>query len=183
MKSSCNSNTYSYSTFLILILSLNLIQSTFCLSQQVPNTAKDVTIHTTNTSYSRRNWLQNTLRTTFLTTTTFTTLSTTFPQLQGQNANALELCRAKARNCIRTKWTAPESMNKGQAIDAIKEALNLYPQSGQNGIDCNGWTIVKDSLLSSTADGNGTGNGTGANSVVRLEYRSCVGPAALHNHL
>jgi hypothetical protein len=70
-------------------------------------------------------------------------------------------------------------MNKGQAIDAIKEALNLYPQSGQNGIDCNGWTIVKDSLLSSTADGNGTGNGTGANSVVRLEYRSCVGPAAL----
>ena len=82
----------------------------------------------------------------------------------------IEACRPKARNCIRTTWTSPESMTKSEAIDAIRKVLNSYPRNGQNGVDCNGWTLVNDSL-----DGDEKNTGRTA----RLEYKSCVGPAAL----
>ena len=48
----------------------------------------------------------------------------------------------------------------------IRDVLNTYPQNGQAGVDCNGYTIVKDTL-----DGDA--------GVTNLEYKSCVGPAAL----
>jgi len=44
--------------------------------------------------------------------------------------------------------------------------LNSYPQKGQAGVDCNGWSIVNDTL-----DGDTTS--------IAVEYKSCVGPAAL----
>ncbi len=87
----------------------------------------------------------------------------------GDTANALEQCRPKSRNCVRTVWTAPTSVGKDQAIETIKNVLNTYPQNGQNGIDCNGWSIVEDALSSSTDN----------ISSLRLEFKSCVGPAAL----
>lgn len=86
-----------------------------------------------------------------------------------QDANALDQCRAKARNCIRTTWAAPNNIDKEQAITAIKDALNSYPQKGQNGIDCNGWSIVRDTLSSEDGVAN----------FIALEFKSCVGPSAL----
>ena len=82
-----------------------------------------------------------------------------------QTSEALEACRPKARNCVRTTWMSPPSMSKVEAVERIRSVLNAYPQKGQNGVDCNGWTLVNDSLDNSN--------------IARLEYRSCVGPAAL----
>lgn len=90
-----------------------------------------------------------------------TSLLLVFPQ----SADALEACRPKARNCIRTTWTSPPSANKAEALDAIRSALNVYPQNGQNGADCSGWSFVNDSLEEQN--------------IARLEYRSCVGAAAI----
>jgi len=44
--------------------------------------------------------------------------------------------------------------------------LNSYPQKGQAGVDCSGWRTVDDAL--------GAHSGT-----IKLEFKSCVGPAAL----
>jgi len=87
--------------------------------------------------------------------------SLSFPQ----SSDALEACRPKARNCIRTTWTSPSSVNKAEAVEAIRSVLNTYPKNGQNGVDCSGWSLVNDSL--------------DEQNIARLEYRSCVGPAAL----
>lgn len=78
---------------------------------------------------------------------------------------ALEQCRAKSHNCIRTTWRAPESTSPNEAMITLREVLNSYPQGGQAGVDCNGWTITNDSL---NKDG-----------MLALEFKSCVGPAAL----
>ena len=64
-------------------------------------------------------------------------------------------------------------MTRSEAIDAIRNVLNSYPRNGQNGVDCNGWTLVNDSLDA------GDEKNTGSTSTARLEYKSCVGPAAL----
>lgn len=82
-----------------------------------------------------------------------------------QTSEALEACRPKARNCIRTTWMSPPSMSKVEAVETIRSVLNAYPPNGQNGVDCNGWSLVNDSFNNSN--------------MARLEYRSCVGPAAL----
>ena len=123
----------------------------------------------TGTAKSRRQLFQNVFKTSVL-TTAFTAASIPLPS-HYDKADALELCRAKARNCIRTTWTAPKMLSKTQAIGAITEVLNSYPQNGQNGIDCNGWSIVGDHL-SSLSEEEGT-------NIIRLEFRSCVGPAAV----
>ena len=81
-------------------------------------------------------------------------------------ANALEQCRPKSHNCIRTTWTAPTSLSTSEVVTTIRDVLNSYPPEGQAGVDCNGWKIVKDSLESEK-------------SIIALEYKSCVGPAAL----
>ncbi|KAL9186136.1 hypothetical protein ACHAXT_005374 [Thalassiosira profunda] len=81
-------------------------------------------------------------------------------------ANALEQCGKKSHNCIRTTWTAPSSLSASEVAGTIRDALNSYPQEGQSGVDCNGWKIVKDTL---DADAG----------IITLEFKSCVGPAAL----
>lgn len=92
------------------------------------------------------------------------TLATVF---NPDEVNALEACRSKARNCIRTTWFSPENMTKDGAVEIIRNVLNSYPQNGQAGVDCNGWQLVKDSLDNMSPS--------------RSEYifKSCVGPAAL----
>ena len=155
------------SAFTIIAILLSLPDSTLSLSQcsKATSTAyssSESTIPVTETTTTRRNLFHK----------TFLTTASTFTFLSSQNipnANALDKCRAKSRNCIRTMWTAPIDMNKEQAIRTIQDILNSYPQNGQGGVDCNGWTIVNDSLspLSSSK------------SSIALEFRSCVGPAAL----
>lgn len=82
-------------------------------------------------------------------------------------ANALEQCKPKLHNCIRTTWTAPSSLKTtAEVAKVIRDVLNSYPQNGQAGVDCNGWKIVTDSLDSEKG-------------IITLEYKSCVGPAAL----
>ena len=80
-------------------------------------------------------------------------------------SHALEQCKAKSHNCIRTTWIAPPSMSSGEAIASIRDVINSYPQEGQAGVDCNGWVVTNDSL---DKDGK-----------ITLEFRSCVGPAAM----
>lgn len=80
-------------------------------------------------------------------------------------SNALEQCRAKSHNCIRTTWISPASVSSNEAIASIRDIINSYPQTGQAGVDCNGWVVTTDSL-----DKEGK---------IDLEFKSCVGPAAL----
>lgn len=81
-------------------------------------------------------------------------------------ANALESCKSNSHNCIRTTWTAPKSLTSSEVVQTVRDVLNSYPQNGQAGVDCNGWKIVSDKL--DTEAGR-----------ITLEYKSCVGPAAL----
>mmetsp|Transcript_22033 Transcript_22033/g.47914 ORF Transcript_22033/g.47914 Transcript_22033/m.47914 type:complete len:221 (+) Transcript_22033:95-757(+) len=82
-------------------------------------------------------------------------------------ANALEACKPKSHNCIRTTWTAPSSLTTpSEVAKVIRDVLNSYPQEGQAGVDCNGWRIVNDALDEKAG-------------IITLEYKSCVGPAAL----
>lgn len=93
---------------------------------------------------------------------------------QKNPASALEACRPKARNCIRTTWAAPPSTSKADAVQTIRTVLNSYPTTGQNGIDCNGWKFTTDSLDE---------NSDTSTSSATLEYKSCVGPAAISINL
>ncbi len=152
-----NTTTTMKNTFSELKLILYVI---FLLSLDVLG----LTMPTYNTSLSRRNLLQSTFPKSLLGSAM---ISLTLVE----KVDALGLCRPKARNCIRTTWEAPGTVNEAQAIETLRDVLNSYPQNGQNGIDCNGWIIVHDSLSSSlTSDEPRT---------LKLEYRSCVGPAAL----
>jgi hypothetical protein len=161
-------NTFSSHQLLtftiITIVIQTLIESTQSLSQTSNNksTSKSTSLDVqTQMISTRRNLFQKTA--VALTTSIF---------LSPQKAYALEQCRAKARNCIRTTWEAPSSSikSKEDAIYVIKNVLNSYPQNGQNGVDCNGWSIVQDDTASFESS---------ANSIIALEYKSCIGPAAL----
>ena len=82
-------------------------------------------------------------------------------------ANALEGCGRASHNCIRTAWVAPSSITSSSEVASeIRAVLSTYPQQGQSGVDCNGWRIVNDKLESDAA-------------IITLEFKSCVGPAAL----
>jgi hypothetical protein len=94
----------------------------------------------------------------------------TMLQHSSSPANAfVEECKPKSHNCIRTQWTAPSYITKPSEVATIlRELLNSYPTKGQSGVDCNGWTVVNDNVNEDT-------------SIITLgvEYKSCVGPAAL----
>ena len=88
-------------------------------------------------------------------------------------SNALEQCKPKSHNCIRTTWTAPSSITKlSDAAVEIRNVLNSYPQNGQAGVDCNGWKIVSDTFDTTDTEAGGGG-------LIILEYQSCVGAAAM----
>lgn len=167
------------STIIIIVIQ-TLFESTQSLSQ-TPNN-KSTSISTSLEPTTRRNLFQKTFFT--LTTTTATaavaamTTAVTLTASTPQKAYALEQCRPKARNCIRTAWEAPPSSikNKEDAINVIKNVLNSYPQNGQNGVDCNGWSIVKDIDTTTTTTSSSPSSDK---SIIALEYKSCIGPAAL----
>lgn len=73
-------------------------------------------------------------------------------------ANALEACPPKSNNCVRTVWTPPEGTSKDGSIKGLLEAINAYPQEGQQQVDEGGWTIVEDNLSTS--------------GTARVEYKS-----------
>ena len=77
-------------------------------------------------------------------------------------ALAIQACPPGSKNCIRTTWTPPAGMSKSVVAETLRAVIKSYPQEGQNGVDCNGWTIVVDEL-------------DGPVSKARVEFRSCVG--------
>jgi hypothetical protein len=97
---------------------------------------------------------------------------TIFATMQSPNpAYALEECKTKSHNCIRTQWTAPPSITEpSEALTTLREVLNSYPKKGQASVDCNGWSIVHDRSNEDTT-------------TIVVEYKSCVGPAALSINL
>lgn len=68
-------------------------------------------------------------------------------------ASAIDACPPGSNNCVRAKWAPPSGTSKADAAKAVRDALNAYPQGGQEGgkVDGGGWAIVKDDL-----DGSGT---------------------------
>jgi hypothetical protein len=87
-----------------------------------------------------------------------TSLASVFSATQ---SSALEACPPGSNNCVRVTWTPPATASKGAAIATLREAIQAYPQQGQQGVDCNGWVVVMDDL-----DGSGK---------ARIEYKSCIG--------
>ena len=77
---------------------------------------------------------------------------------QSSSANALEVCPPKANNCVRTTWTPPSGTSKDDAVAAVRDAINAYPQAGQGDVDGGGWKVAEDDL-----------DGSGAS---RVEYKS-----------
>jgi len=75
---------------------------------------------------------------------------------------ALEACPPGSNNCIRVTWTPPAAASKSVSIATLREALQAYPQQGQQGVDCNGWVVITDDL-------------DGPSGKAKIEYKSCVG--------
>mmetsp|Transcript_22535 Transcript_22535/g.54476 ORF Transcript_22535/g.54476 Transcript_22535/m.54476 type:complete len:192 (-) Transcript_22535:441-1016(-) len=76
-------------------------------------------------------------------------------------ANAIQACPPGSKNCVRQTWTPPSSTSAADAVSQLRDALNAYPQEGQDDgkVDGGGYTIVSDSL--------GSGGGS-----ISVEYRS-----------
>merc|ERR1719491_1708623 len=62
------------------------------------------------------------------------------------SAEALEICPAKANNCVRKAWTPPSGTSKGDAVKALRDAIDAYPQEGQADVDGGGWAFAEDDL-------------------------------------
>eukprot|EP00585_Thalassiosira_rotula_P004036 CAMPEP_0196139608 /NCGR_PEP_ID=MMETSP0910-20130528/6825_1 /TAXON_ID=49265 /ORGANISM="Thalassiosira rotula, Strain GSO102" /LENGTH=188 /DNA_ID=CAMNT_0041400355 /DNA_START=23 /DNA_END=589 /DNA_ORIENTATION=- len=75
-------------------------------------------------------------------------------------ANAIQACPPGSKNCLRQTWTPPSTTSAADAVSELREALNAYPQEGQEDgkVDGGGYTIVSDTLDSSGS--------------IALEYRS-----------
>mmetsp|Transcript_34431 Transcript_34431/g.75364 ORF Transcript_34431/g.75364 Transcript_34431/m.75364 type:complete len:199 (-) Transcript_34431:239-835(-) len=71
---------------------------------------------------------------------------------------ALEECPSGSNNCVRTSWSPPGGTSKADAVRAVRDVVNAYPQDGQDKVDGGGWKIATDDL-----DGSGT---------ARIEYMS-----------
>lgn len=67
------------------------------------------------------------------------------------SADALEICPPKANNCVRTKWTPPAGSSKDDAIAALRDSINAYPQTGQADVDGGGWAFAEDDLAGAGA--------------------------------
>lgn len=64
-------------------------------------------------------------------------------------SDALEACPPKANNCVRIQWSPPSGTSKADAVAALRDAINAYPQAGQDGVDKGGWSFAEDDLASS----------------------------------
>jgi uncharacterized protein (DUF1499 family) len=81
----------------------------------------------------------------------------------------LKPCKSNSRNCVHARWIAPPGTSKSAAEKDLRDVLQLYPQVGQSNVDCNGWNIATDNLAE---DGG-----------MKVEYKSCIGPAAMSINL
>ncbi|EJK58322.1 hypothetical protein THAOC_21568 [Thalassiosira oceanica] len=75
-------------------------------------------------------------------------------------ANAISACPPNSNNCVRASWSPPSSTSASDAANELRDALNSYPQGGQEGgkVDGGGYSFVSDK------DGNFV-----------LEYKSGLG--------
>eukprot|EP00592_Proboscia_alata_P003531 CAMPEP_0194372732 /NCGR_PEP_ID=MMETSP0174-20130528/21118_1 /TAXON_ID=216777 /ORGANISM="Proboscia alata, Strain PI-D3" /LENGTH=217 /DNA_ID=CAMNT_0039151423 /DNA_START=50 /DNA_END=700 /DNA_ORIENTATION=- len=71
----------------------------------------------------------------------------------------LDICPAKANNCVRTVFKSPKGTSKKDAAKTLRDAITAYPQEGQNEIDGGGWKIINDDL-------------DGSSGLVSLEFSS-----------
>lgn len=76
-------------------------------------------------------------------------------------ANAIQACPPGSKNCLRQTWTPSSSTSAADATSQLRDALNAYPQEGQEDgkVDGGGYTVVSDAL--------GSEGGS-----ISLEYRS-----------
>ena len=84
-------------------------------------------------------------------------------------ANAIDACPPKSNNCVRQTWTPPSSTSAADATNQLRDAINAYPQEGQEGgkVDGGGYTIISDTLGKDSSNGSLT-----------LEYQSGIGTFA-----
>eukprot|EP00586_Coscinodiscus_wailesii_P016691 CAMPEP_0172500890 /NCGR_PEP_ID=MMETSP1066-20121228/143967_1 /TAXON_ID=671091 /ORGANISM="Coscinodiscus wailesii, Strain CCMP2513" /LENGTH=172 /DNA_ID=CAMNT_0013275371 /DNA_START=153 /DNA_END=671 /DNA_ORIENTATION=- len=73
-------------------------------------------------------------------------------------ATAIDDCPKGSKNCVRATWTPPSGTSKSDAVAALRDAINAYPQAGQDNVDGGGWVVTGDDL-----DGSG---------VASVEYKS-----------
>ena len=71
---------------------------------------------------------------------------------------ALEECPSGSNNCVRTSWSPPGGTSKADAVKAVRDVVNAYPQEGQDKVDGGGWKIATDDL--------------GGGGTARIEYMS-----------
>ena len=78
-------------------------------------------------------------------------------------ANAIQACPPGSKNCLRQTWTPPSGTSAADATSQLRDALNAYPQEGQEDgkVDGGGYTIVTDTLGKDSSSGS-----------LALEYRS-----------
>lgn len=78
-------------------------------------------------------------------------------------ASAIQACPPGSKNCVRQTWTPASSTSAADAASQLRDALNAYPQDGQEDgkVDGGGYTIVSDNLPSSIAlEYKSSGKGT-----------------------
>lgn len=77
-------------------------------------------------------------------------------------ANAIQACPPGSKNCLRQTWTPPSSTSAADAASQLREALNAYPQEGQEDgkVDGGGYTIVSDESGSIAVEYRSSGKGT-----------------------
>ena len=78
-------------------------------------------------------------------------------------ADAIEKCPPGSKNCLRQTWTPPSGASAADATSQLRDAINAYPQEGQEDgkVDGGGYTIVSDTLGKDSSSG-----------ALQLEYRS-----------
>ncbi|KAL7508552.1 hypothetical protein ACHAXN_011677 [Cyclotella atomus] len=78
-------------------------------------------------------------------------------------ANAIEKCPPNSKNCLRQTWTPPSGASAADATTQLRDAINAYPQEGQEDgkVDGGGYIIISDTLGKDSSSGS-----------LQLEYRS-----------
>ena len=80
-------------------------------------------------------------------------------------ANAgVPACPPGSKNCISQTWTPPSGTSAADANSQLREAINAYPQEGQedgkNKVDGGGYTIVTDTPEKLALEYRSSGTGT-----------------------
>jgi len=92
-----------------------------------------------------------------------TSLASLFLLSTGLPANAIDKCPPGSKNCLRQTWTPPSGISAVDATTQLRDAINAYPQEGQEDgkVDGGGYTVISDTLEKDSSSG-----------ALALEYRS-----------